>query len=64
MAKHGANFGYKDTLQQTALYYLARDGKLEAIKLFLSKGVPAQQNDNYGQSPLFYACREGHLQVC
>ena len=39
MGKAGCNLAYKDTLQQTALYYLARDGKLDCIKLFVSHGV-------------------------
>ena len=63
MAEHGADFLYKDTLRQTAMYYLARDGKFEAIKLFVNKGVPVEDSDNYGQTPLFYACREGHLEI-
>lgn len=43
------------------MYYLARDGKLEAIQLFVKHGVPVEDSDSYGQTPLFYACREGHL---
>ena len=43
MQEHGANFNYKDTLNQTALYYLVRDGKLRCVKLFLRppSNVPA-----------------------
>jgi len=39
MSEYGANFNYKDILQQTALYYLARDGNTEAVRLFIQAGV-------------------------
>ena len=50
-----------DTLSQTCLFYVARDGINELAQLFIEKGCNANQIDSYGQTPLFYAAREGFV---
>lgn len=35
----GAPSGYTDTLNQTVLYYAAREGKLACIDLIIDKGI-------------------------
>ena len=52
-----------DTLNQTCLFYVARDGREELARLFIQKGCKANQIDSYGQTPIFYAAREGNLNV-
>tara|TARA_B110000285_G_scaffold186678_1_gene212138 strand:- start:344 stop:526 length:183 start_codon:yes stop_codon:yes gene_type:complete len=39
---------------------VSRDGRLELCKLFLEGGCKADHIDSYGQTPIFYAAREGH----
>ena len=53
----------EDTLNQTCLFYLSRDGREDLLKLFLKHGAKANHSDTYGQTPLFYASREGHCNV-
>ena len=53
-----------DTLNQTALYYTSRDGKLLLLEFLINEGnCNVNHIDTYGQSPIFYACREGHLET-
>jgi len=53
-----------DTLNQTALYYAAREGKAQLVDFLIREGNCNVNNiDTYGQSPVFYAAREGHLEI-
>jgi len=54
---------------QTALYFAAaRQDAIDAEKIcrFLMSRVrvPATKRDDWGQSPLFYAARQGHKELC
>eukprot|EP00439_Symbiodinium_sp_Y106_P085500 s9_g28.t1 len=54
---------------QTALYYAAarQDSYAEGLSRFLmsrSRNKPVTKRDDWGQSPLFYAAREGHTELC
>ena len=60
---------YTDTLNQTVLYYAAREGKVNCVDMLLKQGKCVYGNgigcnvnhrDQYGQTPLYYAAREGH----
>jgi ankyrin repeat protein len=42
---------------------VARDGINELAQIFIKAGCNANQVDSYGQTPLFYAAREGFLDV-
>jgi ankyrin repeat protein len=42
---------------------VSRDGDINSLKLFLKANVKAEQSDVYNQTPLFYAAREGHLEI-
>lgn len=53
----------EDTLNQTCLFYVSRDGRTDLVKLLLRHGAKANHSDSYGQTPLFYAAREGHYQI-
>jgi ankyrin repeat protein len=51
-----------DTLNQTTLYYAAKEGKVKLVEFLVGEGnCNVNHVDTYGQSPIFYACREGHL---
>ena len=52
-----------DSLSQTCLFYVARDGIHKLAETFLKYGCKANQIDSYGQTPLFYAAREGFLDI-
>jgi ankyrin repeat protein len=47
----------KDKIQQTSIYYAAREGKLNACKYLLEKGVALNEPDLYHQTPIYYAAR-------
>jgi ankyrin repeat protein len=54
---------YTDILNQTVLYYAAREGKLKCAEYLISLGCNVNHRDQYGQTPLYYAAREGHYEV-
>lgn len=57
------NAGHKDTLDQTCLFYVSRDGRTDLVDLFLTNGCKANHCDSYDQTALFYAAREGHVEI-
>ncbi len=46
-----------DRIQQTSLYYAAREGKYLACEYLLSKGIDINKPDYYLQTPIYYAAR-------
>lgn len=65
MAKILTEMGVKpnmpDSLNQTALYYASREGKLNLIDFLVKHGCDVNHIDTYGQTPIFYGVREGNL---
>jgi len=61
----GVEAGLLDDMNQTPLYYSAREGKADVSSyLVRDGGCKINQVDSHGQTPLFYAAREGHSVVC
>lgn len=56
----GADCNYKDTLQQTVLFYASRFGRDRQVEMLLNAGADPNHRDAYGQTALYYASREGH----
>lgn len=54
----------KDKINQTSLYYAARERKFKCCKFLVECGVPLNEKDLYSQSPLYYAAREGATDIC
>jgi ankyrin repeat protein len=59
----GVNPSLPDTLNQTPLYYAAREGKNYFIDFLIENGCNVNHIDTYGQTPVFYACREGKIET-
>jgi len=58
----GANINNLDNLSnQTALFYAAREGKLDALKYLVSQGADPFHVDNKKQSAINYAKKYGKL---
>jgi len=57
------NPAYVDILNQTALFYAARENKINCFDIFLNYNCSINHRDQYGQTPLYYAAREGHLEA-
>ena len=53
----------QDSLDQTCLFYVSRDGRTDLARLFIQNGCKSNHIDSYGQTPIFYASREGYLEV-
>jgi hypothetical protein len=53
----GVNPTQKDKIQQTSLYYTAREGKYLCCKFLLDHGCPLNEKDLYQQTPIYYAAR-------
>lgn len=60
---YGADVTYKDSLQQSALFYAAKNGRRRQCELLLQAGVQPNDKDTYGQTALYYAAREGSVNV-
>ena len=56
---------YTDVLDQTVLYYVARENKINCVEILVKLGIPLypllgcspNHRDQYGQTPLYYAAR-------
>ena len=55
LVRYGASINYKDSMDQTVLFYACREGKQKCAELLLSHGLNLDDPDQYGQTPLFYA---------
>jgi len=53
-----------DRLNQTALYFAAREGNHECATFLVEQRCDVNHRDVNGQSPLFYSVREGHVDTC
>lgn len=63
LIQNGVDAATVDSLNQTALYYACREGKLNLVEILVKQGCMVNHTDSNVQTPLFYACREGHLEV-
>uniref|UniRef100_A0A7S3IYQ5 Ankyrin repeat protein n=1 Tax=Euplotes harpa TaxID=151035 RepID=A0A7S3IYQ5_9SPIT len=63
LVKKGVSLTAIDTLQQTALFYAARDGKLKVLNMLLESGCNPNHKDQYGQTAIYYASRENKLDI-
>ncbi|CAD8165071.1 unnamed protein product [Paramecium octaurelia] len=58
------NLNFKDSLKQSILFYICRDGKLKLLDFVLSQNaVNINDQDQYGQTPLFYAARDNKVDI-
>jgi hypothetical protein len=65
LSKIGVNPLFKDKHEQTCLYYTAREGKYLTSKYLIEDcKLPINERDIYGQNPIYYCAREGHLNLC
>jgi ankyrin repeat protein len=53
-----------DALNQTPLFYAARENKGEVVAHLLRGGCQVNHVDTYGQTAIFYAARESHVDTC
>lgn len=63
LAANGVDASIQDKLNQTALYYACRDGKVNLADLLVRQGCNVNHVDSNTQTPIFYAAREGHTEV-
>lgn len=56
---HGLDAAAVDALEQTPLFYAAREGDVEACKYLIAQGCEADHVDSNRQTPIFYAAKSG-----
>ena len=61
LVEAGANPNFKDANEQTIMFYLCRDGKKQTAEYILEKGCRLDEQDLYGQTPVFYVVSENRL---
>lgn len=59
----GVDLNAGDYDNRTGLHLAASEGKLEAVKFFIAKGVNLSPRDRFGGTPLIDAKRGDHRQV-
>jgi ankyrin repeat protein len=60
LLSHGAEVSLVDVNGQTALWYAAYHGNVEAMALLMRAGGAPDKANNYKQTPLAMSAREGH----
>jgi len=50
-------------MKQSILFYLAKEGHAKCIEMILSKGINPEDSDIHGQTPIYYASRDGRIDV-
>lgn len=66
MLEHGANPQFKDQIDQTILFYIAKYGKIECFELLMQQNCGSSNlndPDKHGQTPIFYAAVDGRLEI-
>lgn len=63
MIELGADPNKTDKVNETALFYAARDGKLDAVKVLIENGADANIIDHKKQTAIFFAKKNGHKEV-
>lgn len=53
----GVSPNYSDILNQTVLFYIAREGKINCVDYLVNLGCNVNHKDEYGQTPIYYAAR-------
>jgi len=56
----GSNPNAVNNEQYSSLHYASRDGYLEVIKLLVGGGARLNGRNDIGNTPLLYACLNGH----
>jgi ankyrin repeat protein len=59
----GAKANYVDSLGQTPLFYVCRDGRIKLAQLLVQHGCDVNHLDTYGQTPFFYGVSQGHIEL-
>ena len=54
LVEAGGNLQFKDANEQTIIFYACRDGKVGLVEYLISQGCKLDEEDLYGQTPLFY----------
>lgn len=50
-------------MQQSVLFYICREGKIKCLSLLLDAGCQLDDQDQNGQTPLFFAARENRKEL-
>lgn len=61
--RNGANINFKDSMDQSVLFYACRQNKHKCVDLLLNNGLSLEECDQYGQTPIFYAVSENKLDI-
>jgi ankyrin repeat protein len=61
LINNGANTKACDIHGQSPLFYIAKEGKVSILHLFLGHSIDLNETDHFKQTPLFYAARDGHV---
>jgi ankyrin repeat protein len=56
------SFNFVNTNEETALWWAAKNGNLEVVKILLKNGAEVDRN-RLGPSPLMEACKHGYLEI-
>lgn len=59
----GANANFKDANEQTIMFYCCRDGKRKLVEYLVTLGCRLDEEDLYGQTPIYYVASENRLNL-
>jgi ankyrin repeat protein len=61
LLREGADPTFRDTYNQTALFYASRFGHDKQIEMLINAGCDPNHKDRFQQTALYYASREGQI---
>jgi ankyrin repeat protein len=63
LIEHGAPIRIADDNEELPIHAAARRGFRDIITLLMSQGVPLNNPNKFGLTPLSIACKNGHLEL-
>lgn len=65
MLRRGATADSKNAMNESALHLAVRSGNTEILKFLLSEmHLNPNARDNFGRTPLHWACQQGSIPMC
>ena len=58
-----ATLDYVNDFEDSLLHYAAKGGQIKTVYYLLLRGVPPNVENRFGETPIFMAAEEGHLEV-
>ena len=63
LINEGVPANHLDVMNQTALFYIARQGKINCVDILIQNGCSVNHKDIFGQTPIYYSVKENRIEM-